>query len=147
MISSVEHLKRALHSAGHSYTNTRAAVFQAIEMSGPISMHRLCAQLAQAADRASVYRTVTLYEKLGIVRRIQLGWKYQVELSEQYSSHHHHVQCVHCGKIIDFHEDESLTRRLHQIAKDLGITLTAHEIELQGVCFQCELQNNMDPSG
>ena len=138
MISSVERLKRTLHQAQHSYTTARAAVFQAVELNGPLSMHRLCTQLQQSVDRASVYRTVALFEKLGIIRRVQIGWKYQLELAEQFSGHHHHLECNVCGKIVDFNEDASLTKSLHAIAEYHGMWLKSHDIALQGVCHDCE---------
>lgn len=32
-------------------------------------------------DRASLYRIITVFERIGIVRRINIGWKYKIELS------------------------------------------------------------------
>jgi Fur family transcriptional regulator, ferric uptake regulator len=138
MVSSLDRLKCHLKKTGNSYTRSRAAVFQAIEQNGPVSMHRLCAQLKGSIDRASVYRTVALYEKLGIVQRLQMGWKYKIELSGPYSDHHHHLLCNSCGTVVDYIEKPALSAMLQQIAKEHNFILEDHQLELQGLCGDCK---------
>src|SRR5687767_10640963 len=91
-------LKQALQSQGYSLTKTRQHVFNALADSDTLSMSQLTGKLRQKMDRASVYRTVELFEKLGIINRLQIGWKYKLELSEAFAGHHHHATCMECGK-------------------------------------------------
>lgn len=139
MESTLTKLQKELKGHGHSYTKSRAMVFQAIEQNGPLSMHRLTAQLRQSVDRASVYRIVALFEELGIVQRLQMGWKYRIELSDQFAEHHHHLSCTRCGNVIEFTENEALEASLKKVAAQYDFALMNHQIELQGICGPCTL--------
>jgi Fur family ferric uptake transcriptional regulator len=137
MISTLDKLEKTLRQSSYSYTKSRAMVFQAIEQNGPLSMHRLTSMLRQSVDRASIYRTVDLFEKLGVVQRLQTGWKFQIELTDEYSEHHHHMTCTNCGTVFDFHEDNSLVELLKNTAQKYNFALTGHQVELQGICANC----------
>lgn len=126
-----------LQQAGYSATATRKAVFAVLESSEPLSMHELIDK-AVGIDRASVYRTIDLFEKLGIVHRLNIGWKYKIELTNQYQPHHHHITCLTCGTSQPFHEDSPLENSLHTIADSHGFKLHNHLIELQGTCKNCQ---------
>lgn len=99
-------------------------------------MHELVERTA-SIDRASVYRTIELFEQLGIVQRLNTGWKYKIELSDKFTDHHHHVTCVQCDKTVAMNEQE-LERFIEQIAHHHGFVPTAHQIEIQGLCQACQ---------
>lgn len=88
-------------------------------------------------DRASVYRTVALFEKLGITHRIQIGWKYKIELSDSFHHHHHHLTCLKCGQVIPFEEDDQLLKSLNLVAAYHNFGMESHQLEIQGVCSMC----------
>src|ERR1700722_13846047 len=93
MIEPLEELKAALKSREYSLTAARQAVFSALLDKEPQTMQQLVAA-CPTIDRASVYRTVSLFEQLGVVQRLQIGWKYKLELSDRFHHHHHHLTCV-----------------------------------------------------
>ena len=68
-------------------------------------MHDLIKR-TKGVDRASVYRAVRLFEQLGIVQRLNTGWKYKIELTDKFAEHHHHLTCLQCGKTIAMGESE-----------------------------------------
>lgn len=123
----------------HSYsvTKPRQLVFDVLSNSEPLTMSELIAKLQRQADRVTVYRVVELFEKLHIVHRIAIGWKYKLELSESFRSHHHHISCVQCGSIESI-EDPTLEAVINSIAVQRNFTLSAHHIELQGLCQSCQ---------
>jgi Fur family ferric uptake transcriptional regulator len=88
-------------------------------------------------DRASIYRTVTLLEKIGAVNRVPQGFKYKLELSEIFLPHHHHITCTKCGRNTDV-EQHRLEELLTQIAKIEGYELVSHKVELSGICSRCQ---------
>lgn len=135
-------LKEYLQKEGYSLTKTRQQVFNALADSDTLSMNQLIRKLQNKMDRASIYRTIDLFEKLGIVTRLQIGWKYKLELSEAFASHHHHATCLNCGKIIAFEENQELENDINKLASDLGFQLTAHSLELRGFCSTCHTTNN-----
>ena len=88
------------------------------------------------ADRASVYRAVELFERLGIVQRLHTGWKYKLELTDKFAAHHHHLTCLTCGRVVPMNE-AALEQVIAELAAAHQFTPSAHQIELQGYCAQC----------
>lgn len=131
-------LKRALRQKGYSLTKTRQHVFNALVDSDTLSMNQLIRKLQSKMDRSSIYRTIDLFERLGIINRLQVGWKYKIELSEAFSEHHHHIACISCGKILAFEEPSSVNMQIDKIAEDLGFTNTHHSLEIRGLCPACK---------
>lgn len=129
-------LATMLKEHGYSVTKPRLAVFEQLLGQEPLSMHTLVDRV-QTVDRASVYRTVALFEELGIVIRINIGWKYKLELSERFAEHHHHLSCIRCGQTVPINE-QSLERMIEQLSSDYRFKPTAHQIEIQGLCAHCQ---------
>lgn len=130
-------LTTALQDHGYSVTKPRLAVFAALSDDDAMSIGQLVKKLQPAIERTSVYRTVDLFEKLGIINRIHIGWKYKLELSEQFSHHHHHATCLTCGTSITFKENQQTEDSIHKIAEELGFQLQSHTLELRGLCKNC----------
>jgi len=120
---------------GYSITKARLSVFNALLGQEPLDMHTLVAKTGQV-DRASVYRAVELFERLGMVQRLHAGWKYKLELTDKFAEHHHHLSCMRCGKTIAMNERE-LEALIAKLAAAHQFTPTAHQIEIQGVCADC----------
>lgn len=125
-----------LRSSGYSSTTARIRVFEAMYGHPPMRMHELAKTCADI-DRASVYRTIKLFETIGIVNRIYTGWKYQVELSEPYHAHHHHMHCIKCHSIMPLH-DAALEMSIETTASSHDFQLSSHTIELHGICRTCQ---------
>ena len=136
-MSNGENFKLLLKSAGYSITAARTAVFEALLGHEPLSMHELVERVGKV-DRASVYRAVDLFERLGIVLRLSSGWKYKLELTDKFAEHHHHLTCIRCGRTVAMNEDE-LERLIAELAATHRSKPTAHQIELQGLCQDCQL--------
>jgi Fur family ferric uptake transcriptional regulator len=118
-----------------SITAARLHIFEALVGQEPLTMHELVARVP-AVDRASVYRAVDVFERLGIVQRLNTGWKYKLELSDKFADHHHHLTCAQCGTTTAMNEDE-LESVIERLAAAHGFTPTAHQIEIQGLCADC----------
>lgn len=132
-------LSETLKQSGYSLTKPRQALFSALQAGKPRSMRELTLDLASVMDRASIYRTIDLFEQLGIVSRVQQGWKYKIELSDSFSPHHHHITCIKCSKIISFDEPDGINDMLDLIAKDNGFVQKRHSLEIEGICTDCRL--------
>jgi Fe2+ or Zn2+ uptake regulation protein len=132
-----DQLERTLRAAGQSLTKPRLLVFEALQNSETQSMKQLVTACS-GVDRASVYRTITLFERLGIVQRLQIGWKYRLELSDVFTHHHHHMSCVQCGRLIPLPEDHELEERLLQLAAAQDFLPQDHQIEVRGLCADCQ---------
>ncbi len=125
-----------LRASGQSVTQTRKAVYAALQGQEPLSMRELV-ERTQEVDKASVYRTVSLFEKLGIVQRLQTGWKYKLELTDDFHEHHHHATCLQCGTSFILPENSSLESEVSQLVDGLGFVIKSHQLEIQGYCKKC----------
>ena len=80
---------------------------------------------------ATVYRTVKLFEEVGILTKHDFkGGKARYE--PMYESHHDHLIDIKTGEIIEFvdHEIEKLQKK---VAEKYGYNLIDHKLELYGV--------------
>ncbi|HYG83348.1 MAG TPA: transcriptional repressor [Verrucomicrobiae bacterium] len=131
-------LEKILREKRHNVTAPRLAVFRALYGSEPLFMRQLLAKVGASIDRVSVYRTVALYEELGLIHRITIGWKYKLELSEIFQAHHHHICCLRCGKLQAIKENTALEQTIQAMADEAGFSLETHQLELQGYCKDCQ---------
>lgn len=134
----VEVLHETLKANGHSLTKPRETVFLALLDKEPQTIAELADSIHTKVDRASVYRIITLFEKLEIVDRLQLGWKYKIELRDSFAAHHHHITCIRCGRVQSFEESQIIAFELKQLADEAGFKEVGHHLELRGICEKCQ---------
>jgi Fur family transcriptional regulator, ferric uptake regulator len=86
---------------------------------------------------ATVYRTMKLLEEAGIAHTRRFGntkeTLYEVASGR---SHHDHLICEQCGRIVEFVSPE-VERIQDRIASRHGFTLSRHRHELYGTCPEC----------
>lgn len=126
-----------------SFSKSRQKIFQVLLSSESLTMADLINKTKLFVDKATVYRTISTFEKLKIIHKIPIGFKYKIELSDQYSYHHHHITCTICQKTFHINEDQRLEKILINQATELGWTLSSHQIELSGICDICRRKVNI----
>lgn len=130
--------EKILRDNGYSSTKARGLVFELLSgASEPWTMHRLIEKTSGKIDRVSVYRTIELFEKLGIAQRINIGWKYKIELSEAFLDHHHHMTCLGCGRVVTVQDEPQFEAMIDRLASDSGFAVKSHQLEIQGHCSTC----------
>ena len=117
-------------------TEPRQVVFEVLQNANKPMRVTDLAKLIEKVDKVSVYRTVDLFEKIGVTHRVWTGFKSKVELSDAFSPHHHHFMCLECGKTLGI-KSEKLEDDLCSMEKEYGFKLTQHSIELSGFCGDC----------
>lgn len=127
-----------LKKHGSSTSKARLAVFKALLHQEPLTMAELVAKLHGIVDRASVYRNIELFESIGIVQRLQIGWKYKMELSDKFHDHHHHMSCRICGALFSIEGNSRIEQDIASIAQDQGFIIETHQLEIQGICSTCQ---------
>ena len=137
MSEPTDQLKKVLKQHGQSLTAARQLVFAALQDKEPQTMQELVFACEGMINRASIYRVVVLFERLGIVQRLQIGWKYKLELSDAFHHHHHHLTCRRCGKTIPLKEDDALEEKLRDLAHSNDFDMHGHQLEIQGYCENC----------
>lgn len=110
-----------------------------LQMKTHVSAEELYSQfknLEQNPGLATVYRTLNLLKDAGLVDQKQFSDGKSVFEVMQPGSHHDHLICLTCHKVIEF-ENEEIERLQEQVAKKLGFKLTKHSLELFGHCSDC----------
>ncbi len=88
-----------------------------------------------AFNMTSVYRTLTLLERLGLVRSAYLGaGAIQYEVAEP--EEHHHTVCRSCGTIMHL-EDEFLQEMRSHLRKSHGFVADKVQLAVLGRCARC----------
>lgn len=131
-------LSEKLKLHGYSLTKQRTAVLNALlESNQALSMGELKNLLADKLDRASLYRAIKIFEECGICIRINIGWKYKIELSDMFKPHHHHLYCTNCNQLIDIQDNYEIENIIEAVAKSYGFSPSHHTIEINGQCRAC----------
>lgn len=121
-------------------TSARMAVFATLEKAHePLTLQEINERTGNA-DRASVYRTLELFEDLHIVNTVLIGWKKRFELAAPFRSHHHHIYCENCGKVASI-DSPSLEKLIKTISEQKSFHLQRHTLELSGLCDKCADNN------
>jgi Fur family ferric uptake transcriptional regulator len=132
-----ETLKALLKKAGYSLTKPRRQVFDLLLNQEPQSMQVLIKRAESKVDRATVYRTIDLFEQLGIVRRLNIGWKYKIELTDLFTGHHHYFHCTNCGRSYSLPPNPMLETMIDTAVAKEGFSPRGHQLEVSGLCPNC----------
>ncbi len=135
--------QKILQDNDYSITKSRSLIFQLLaDAPEPQPIAYFIAASKGQADRVSVYRTVELFEKLGIVQRVHIGWKYKLELSEVFLDHHHHLTCLRCGRVTPVKDEPAFEAMIQRLGNENGFQLASHQLEMQGYCGSCQSDAN-----
>lgn len=130
-----EEIKNLLKQQGFSATKTRMSVLGALLRLQPATISQLITDLPDV-DRATVYRAVDLFVDLGIAKKVYTGFKYRIELDDDFQEHHHHLTCLRCSTVIDVHTPE-IEYAIEQTARNNGFRSIRHDLEIVGYCANC----------
>jgi Fe2+ or Zn2+ uptake regulation protein len=136
MVNLENDFRTLLKNHGHSITDQRLLIFNLLLGKEPLTMHELINQTNDQIDRASIYRIIGLFDQIGITQRLNIGWKYRIELTDKFAQHHHHLTCLSCHRVIPINKDE-LEEFMSQLASAQKFTPIEHQVEIQGYCDKC----------
>lgn len=110
-----------------------------LNLPGHKSLAQIFAQVVKSNPRigyATVYRTLKLLTRLGLAtqQKFDDGETRYEPTSE--GSHHDHLICLECGKIIEF-KDQRLEALQQRIAQRHRFKTFHHRMELYGRCDGC----------
>jgi Fur family transcriptional regulator, ferric uptake regulator len=139
-------LAAQLRARGLRLTSSRQRVLAAVaalEHGTPEEIHaRLRAEAGPggaAPDTSTVYRTLELLERLGLVWHTHLGKGAPVYHAAQHP--HLHVVCQSCGQVSSA-DPALLDGAAERLAADLGFTVDVGHVALSGTCRACAEKEN-----
>ena len=136
MTNQEQTFRKILKENNLSMTAPRLLVFKLLKNQIPLTINELITKIGKSINRVSIYRIINTFERIGVVQRVNLGWKYKIELSDMFQDHHHHLICLKCSKITPIH-DQALESYLLNVASLTGFQTQNHQVEIQGYCKNC----------
>jgi Fur family ferric uptake transcriptional regulator len=125
-------------------TNQRLAIADALfTASDHVSADDLAMRVAQqgvAVGTATVYRTLDLLVKSGLVREHDFGEGFKRFEPLPAGHAHEHCICQSCGKVMEF-SNERLERMIALLAEEVAFRPHHHRLEIYGLCRDCQQAN------
>ena len=107
---------------------------------GHLSAEEVLLELAArnaAAGVATVYRTIDLLLRSGLVMERDFGEGFKRYEPTRDVPHHEHIVCTICGRASEF-RDERLERMTMLIAEAHGFARQSHRLVISGICAECQ---------
>lgn len=87
-------------------------------------------------SRATAFRAMHLFSQKGLLRPIDLGKGFMMYELAKNNTHHDHLYCVRCGKIIEF-EDKKIENLQNKICQTKKFNPLTHTLRIAGMCSNC----------
>lgn len=138
-------LQAELMSRGLRMTHQRRTILSVVETAkqhlDASQILRKARKLDPGIDRVTVYRTLNLLKRHGLVDELDLmhmqGEKHFYE--RRPTRDHIHMACLRCGKITEF-ESDLFDRLKGQIQRDCQFHIVVTRLECGGYCSDCRTQ-------
>lgn len=132
-------LVEKLKDKGYRLTPQRSLILEAIEKAdGHVSAEEICRAVQTRfpdVNVSTVYRTLELLNKLGLVTETDMG-EGKVRYHFGVKGHHHHLICQGCGKISEL--DETHLAPLKQaLLSQYDFQADLKHLALFGYCADC----------
>jgi Fur family transcriptional regulator, ferric uptake regulator len=133
-------LRNTLHERGLRMTPQRQLVLDAVRALGHATPEQICGEVQSAAPAVNIttiYRTLDLLERIGIVRHTHLGHGAPTYSEQEHQ--HVHLVCHSCGSVTEIPTDmmEQLAGRL---STESGFELDITHVALSGACRDCRTE-------
>jgi Fur family ferric uptake transcriptional regulator len=135
-------LQAELAARGVRMTQQRRAVLSVIETAkkhlDASQILRKAQRLDASVDRSTVYRTLRLLKRHGMVDELDLmhleGERHYYERKP--GRDHIHMACLRCGKISEF-MSETFESLKQQLERECRFTIVVSRLEVGGYCTAC----------
>lgn len=138
----IEDLKKIVKQKGLKYTEQREIVLSILlqvddHLTAEEIYNRIKSEYPDTnVGIATVYRALSFLEEVELIASINFGTdgkKYESNAK----SHHDHLICTECGKIVEF-VDEEIEKRQEKIAIANKFKISDHSMQLYGLCESCQ---------
>ena len=124
-------IKAILLENGKRVTNERILLFCFIKKTH-IFTARSLQNCFPNIGRASIFRTLRLFNDIWIIRKIGKE-SYEINDGE---NHHEHMKCEKCNTLFSF-DSHSICSQIFRQAERLGFRIKSHNVWVTGVCKNC----------
>jgi Fur family ferric uptake transcriptional regulator len=134
-------LTNQLRGQSRKITGPRAAILEILRAHPhPLTNKEIFSEMPKGScDLATIYRSMHLLEKMGMVKRFDFGdGAARFELvGENDDGHHHHLVCTNCSEVVEIEEcfPEKIEKQIAAKNKFKSVT---HKLEFFGICPECQ---------
>ncbi|MBI2936085.1 MAG: transcriptional repressor [Chloroflexi bacterium] len=96
-------------------------------------------------DIATVYRTLHLFKRLGVVTEVGIGDRLHFELTDP-GARHHHMVCHTCGGAFDL-DPRYLEEFRRTLVRKFSFAPDLDNFAVTGVCGQCQDRRSLPEAG
>jgi len=136
-----EAILNRLRDEGMRVTGSRRSILDVLFEAGkPLSLQEiqdLAAAKGESPDYATVFRMMTLLEKLHLVHKVNLQRSCSYYELHDPSKHYDHIVCTDCGKVVVIDIPCPLGATEKMIADHYGFRNLTHSLEFFGRCPEC----------
>ena len=134
--------KDYLKSQDLKFTRTRRLIFEEIFSDKTVhpnayEIHRRLKGKGEEVSLATIYRTLNLLVKTGLVSIIDFGESHSHYEPEVSKAIHGHLVCLSCGAVKEF-SDEKIQSILERIGKESRFKTDKFSIQVFGYCQNCQ---------
>ena len=134
--------KRYLAEHKLKVTKTRLLIYNEIISthavhSNAYEIHRKLKKKGNEVSLATIYRTLNLLVKSGLVSEVDLGEGHSHYEPEIIKAAHGHLVCLSCGKVKEF-SDEKIQLILSKIGQKNRFKTDKFSIQVFGYCRSCQ---------
>ena len=128
-----------LRELGYRVTPQRQLIMDTLcEMGGHATINQIYENVhdrAPAIDRATIYRTIHLFNEHQFVLSAVINGQTMYEIADAHP--HHHLVCRSCQRVIPLadHHFHDLAQHLHE---EHGFAADINHITLHGLCAACQ---------
>ena len=121
-------------------SHPRFLIYQELSnASAPLSPQELYQSLLKKQKRiglTSIYRSLDLFESLGIVFKVTNGSSVKYKMCES-EDHHHHIICKACGHVVELNFCD-ISDWSEKVMESTGFEVTDHQLNFYGFCQACK---------
>ncbi|MDH5466886.1 MAG: transcriptional repressor [Candidatus Aminicenantes bacterium] len=138
----LKEFKDYLKSQDLKFTRTRRLIFEEIFSENTVhsnayEIHRRLKGKGEKISLATIYRTLNLLVKSGLVSEIDFGENHSHYEPEVSKATHGHLVCLSCGAVKEF-SDEKIQSILKKIGKESRFKTDKFSIQVFGYCQDCK---------
>lgn len=139
-IDAADQLKEALVNAGHRLTGPRLAVWEVVSGShSHLTADEIAGEvrsLDPSVNLSSVYRSLALFEELGLVRESRLGPHEATHWEAAHPDEQFHMRCTSCGRV-EHHSGTLVAQIEDHLSHHHGFQADRIELLVSGLCADC----------
>ena len=110
----------------------------------PLEIYQNLLKKKRKIGLTSIYRSLELFESLGMVFKIVNGSSVRYKLCEL-ENHHHHIICKGCGNVVELNFCD-ISDWSRKVTESTGYQVVDHELNFYGFCQSCKPSQTLSDS-